>query len=435
MGFKPRARWPVELVVPVLLRRKLEDVDHVAARLGRAANLVRQDTLRHVCAVVDDDTLVALARALRARGIDARALVVPLAQRGFAPDAIALTDEHWISEVRTVRDLVELEQLAPWRDHLLGELRRLLGEQERNSVSLLTAAEVGIEFVTAEERAEIVEDLFQLYTRDAEAGWYDELDYPYGEIDPTLRLARVFIVAGQPERGLDALKERDGRYPAFLNFDELEAAAGLLCQLDGAKRDEWFWRLCEWARLADQDNYKDRRFEAAWLCLAHTRGLANVESELHQLVTHAPKPSPLCSVTQLPTLPASVRAAALATAVELVEALVPAATRSTPNAAVWQLLAGTSALANAAGELTDAQRQRLHPTAARWARWYVDKGSGALEQRQTAVAWAAGWRDEMSPVGDALLSEIQRGDHYWLRVRRWDRLCSDEDVARILAML
>jgi hypothetical protein len=158
-------------------------------RWGRAAPQVRNDTLRQVCAVVDDDTVVALAAALRARGVDARKLVLSLAQRGFAREAIELTDEPWIHEVRAVRDAIDIAQLAPWRDHILGELHRQLGEEERNSVSLLTTAEVGIELMAADDRAAIVEELFRMYSRDAEAGWYDELDYPYGEIDPTLRIA------------------------------------------------------------------------------------------------------------------------------------------------------------------------------------------------------------------------------------------------------
>jgi hypothetical protein len=161
-----------------------------------------------------------------------------------------------------------------------------------------------------------------------------------------------------------------------------------------------------------------------------------VGTELHQLVTDAEKPTPLGSITRTPTLSSPLRAAALAATVELVEALIPAATRSAPNAAIWELHAGVAALASGIGELTDEQRERLRVSAERWTRWYISKGSGALEQRQTAVGWAAGWPNEMRPVADELLRNIRRGDHYWLRVWRWDRLfSSDEEVARVLAML
>jgi hypothetical protein len=436
MGLKPRPlRGPVDIVAPVALRRGLAPVDVVALALGRAREPLRSDTLRHIAAVVDDATLVALAGALRRGEVPALPLVAELIARGFVDDAVALTDEPWFGDLRAARDRAPRERWQAWIPGGVARFRDMRARSDVDSVTLLTAAETVIDLLPPAERDAAVDDLFAQYQRDVEAGWYDELDYPYGEIDPTLRMARTFLFAGRSAAAVEALTERDGRYPALLNFDEVESARGIIGAMPSSLRSEWYWRLRDWAKRSDDDNYRDGRYECTWLVEGHDLYPDAVESRLPPLIAEATTPGLLRAITHRPALPAGLRARAAAKAVELVEALVPRAARAKPSAHGWQLRAGVGALADASALLTDAQRARLSPSAVRWARWFTGDGRNAtrLEVLQTAIDWARVCPDEMVPVADALLERIRRGDLYVLRRRRWDRLYSDERVRSIVA--
>ena len=418
---------------PTFLRNGLASPGEIAALL---AELTPSDALRVAWAfsALDDDLIVGLAKQLATRSLPLLPIATTLLERGLVEEALEFSPAVNAGQLAMALSHTAPAKLERWIEQCVEELRQLVNN-DAPTLTLLEVAEVAIPFVPAHEQRAIVGLIEPRFHRELANGEYNELMYAYGEIDPGLRMARVLVNVGQADKVLAILDEREKAYGAFFNFEEMAAARRLLELMEPSPREQIFWRFRDWAKGADANNYKDRRYEAQWLVYGLDWHRTLVHRALYQLVADAPGATPFFSIVHA-DLPAELHEHMCARLIELVEDVMPHATQPDQGRHVWELLSAVQVLARAAHGLSIDQRHQLADPARRWASWYVSSsGTNGLEQLQTAVGWASCWRSEIEPAVKLIFDTFQGGNHYLLRVADWEALFSPDRLARIIESL
>jgi hypothetical protein len=276
--------------------------------------------------------------------------------------------------------------------------------------------------------------------REGKRGLYDEIDSPYGAVDPTLDLARTLALGGEARRAEAQLRDRARRYAAFLNDEELVAVLETLRHFPLARRRAWWPRLRNWARKADRAMglQKSGYYEAALLARGPSPEIA--ERDLLALLAKGRLGSPaLRGVLRSPEISDRVRTrfrrALVATLERDARGLSdPKANPFEHSRRVRHVCCGAMTVAELSDELGARERAVVAKACRSWNRWLTGAvTTDWLDAAQTAVAFTSAWAPEIQPAV-ALVRERTPTNHL-VSVDGWERLYSRPQLARFLARL
>lgn len=96
-------------------------------------------------------------------------------------------------------------------------------------------------------------------------GFYDDLEYTHGQVDPMVELARCFVAAGRFDDGLRYLEQRDSTSPQMMHIEELRDLAEIWHVLPPNLQQTWWPRLRRWAADAPIAPEQVVSLETEWL--------------------------------------------------------------------------------------------------------------------------------------------------------------------------
>lgn len=256
-----------------------------------------------------------------------------------------------------------------------------------------------------------------------ESGRYEELDYPYGQVDPNVEITLCFLRASDPDKAEAYLQER-AKWPQMMHWEELLDLVRICELMPDGRRRRWWERFRAWARTGDARGSVPRAesLETEWLLRAATPWQSH-ESELLARIAHA-EASTVQMVLDVDGSRA-VRDAARSRAVDLFERHVRDLTegRDDHYQLIGAVRCAAEALDGVADELTDDERTRVAAAATRWAAWFAGYDVGDwLPHRYTAIALAGSWLPEIDVAAQRLRRQVEAGDDDLLTYQGAERL-------------
>ncbi len=130
------------------------------------------------------------------------------------------------------------------------QLELALADPDANPLSVLGAKHF-MARLDPSFRRELLAWLAPEVVAESAEGLYEDLDYPHGQVDPMIELARCFVGADMLDEALVQLEARDARSPRMLHLAELIDLAAISNALPLELRRTWWPRLRGWAKAAD----------------------------------------------------------------------------------------------------------------------------------------------------------------------------------------
>lgn len=285
------------------------------------------------------------------------------------------------------------------------------------------------------------------FDADVASGAYDELDYAYGTVDPTLELARVYAGRGRLDE-VDALLDgRARRLAAFLNDEEITEVSRLLAVVGGDARAAMHARFLTWARQTDPKAEHREIYVAHLLTRAPTPAGFDPTAELTRVIdaaTHAHAIGVIATADVAPPLRARAIARLIDNARRDVDTLVEVSRAGAVKdwgrhaTAVRQLGAATHALARLDPALRAPHQTALDAVTAAWAAWIVtqDISFDAWPHLTTAVGFAQLARAAIEPARGHVLAVTRRespGVPMLTECDGWPSLFDDAQLSEVIA--
>jgi hypothetical protein len=420
---------PVPLVAFAVARSLVSLDDVIASTDERALGPLGWGLARSL----DDAQLAAFLAVARARQ---RGPVYPLVEELLRRGrySAAFGNGTWLAMDLVDRAISSAPETGPWIAVATRELEALAARDETSTRTLLASAKVALRYLDAPARAAMSARLAEGFTQESERGDYAELDYPYGTIDPTLEMARTWASVGDRAGALAFVENREGRYAAFLNGEELVECARLTVLVPELES-----RFTRWADASTEQ--EDPLLYAMRWRLRHERArTAASEREVLALVARAEASEALAELSLDEQAPESWRLAARARLLAAVERHVTTLSTSAPassprrdwraNAfAIRQLRAALVGLVDPSVPLEPAQRATLAVAARAWATWFATEKTGDwLEHVYTASRFARLSREAIAPL-QTRFEELSRD--VLLGIDGWDAIFDDERAIEI----
>lgn len=180
----------------------------------------------------------------------------------------AVLEHEWVGSVVVEFMIAATEVELPERDAFFASatdrLAAALGDPDTNPLSIL-----GAKHFIGQLDPSFAEELLTWLVEEVEAeaaeGFYADLDYEHGQVDPMVELARCFVSVGRFDDGLRYLERRERDSPKMKHIEELHDLAAICNALPANLRDRWRPRLRGWAAAADSVSGGGVSLEAQWL--------------------------------------------------------------------------------------------------------------------------------------------------------------------------
>lgn len=396
--------------------------------------------------LLDDAALAGFADALRDAGKPLHAVRLEWLRRGDGARAwadgrfdAALFDEAMATLPAAAQ--------APWRAGARDALDGLLADDDATTRARLAVAKVAIGELDADARAAALTTLHAGYQADVEAGAYEELDLAYGDLDPTLELARAYLVAGDVAAAEAVLDDREARWSSYFNHEEQVDTIRATRAAPPAARAALHARFLRWAVATEPEAEWAGLYEARWWLEGPLPDGVAPDAPLAALIASATMAEAVAEIAISPRAPTAAQAAAAARLLELADGYVATLREVTAGGAVsdWgrhatairQLRAAATALA-APGVRARVDADRLTACARAWSAWLItqDVSGDSLPHIYTALAWAKLDRAAVAPAC-AHVAALPDGDAPMIvRYPGWDALLpADEAIAVARAAL
>lgn len=354
---------------------------------------------------LDDAQLVALLAVLRTIPTpgNARGPLYPaereLAARGRFADALGDGQDPSLHVFDEVWRRLGPSDLAAWTAAVATRLDALIDDPRADTRKLLDGTKVGLHLLPPSRRDAVLGRLAAAYEVEDARGDYNELDYPYGTIEPGLEMARTFVRAGQTPQALGYVERRDLRFAQVFNAEELEECARIVEAAPSEAAADLEARFTRWA-AASTDQEDPAIYLARWLARPGRAVDEAAQAELRRIIGAAKAGEALAELVGNAHAPGDLRDAARARLVTLVDAHVatlaaspsaaaPSRNRAEHAFAVRQLRAALIGLGSDGVALEPPQRAAVAAAARRWSAWFATEStSDWLEPTYTAIAFA-----------------------------------------------
>lgn len=226
---------PFEQALEVLRPEVAEAVQY-AVLLARLADAAQAEKL--VAALQEADEVAPAIQYGVGCELVARGLWQPVAAHGWIGTLIV--------EFMVVAKLAQLPDRADFFAKAAPRLQAALDDPDTNPLSIL-----GVKHFVDELDEDMVQEmldwLVQEVTAEKAEGFYDDLLYEHGQVDPMVELARCLVVAGRVDDGVEFLQARHAEAPHALNLPELHDLAVIHSRLSDSQREVWGERFAGWA--------------------------------------------------------------------------------------------------------------------------------------------------------------------------------------------
>jgi hypothetical protein len=267
------------------------------------------------------------------------------------------------------------------------------------------------------------------------AAWAtDPAEGAYGEIAPTIALARAHASVGRLDAAARILSDRERRHAVFFSHDELLDCARMLGEVPVAARSALHARFLRWARATEPTDELEGVYEATlWTTAALPEGESK-DAALRRLVEAARMSEALYVIARAPDLAASTRDAAAARLVDNVDAYLATLVEVTRDGRVsdWeryatsirQLRMAVTALSSAEDLRAPPRAESLRAAAETWSAWLVtrDFHGDWLPHVFTGIAWANIARGAIGPAIEYLAGLTFRGAPVVVGYEGWGAL-------------
>lgn len=424
-------------LVAVALRGGVIELSWLQARV----HAKRFDDAWGLAPLLDDAALAGFEDALKATGRGQPAVRRAWLARGAIARAwgdggfdAALFDDALAVAADTER--------GPWLAGARAALERVLADDDAETRARLAVAKVAIGELDGGARAAALAALHAGYQTDVTAGAYEELDLAYGDLDPTLELARAYLVAGDVDAAEALLADRDGRWPAYFNYEEqVDTIRGSRVAPRAARR-ALHARFLRWAEGTEPEAEWAGLYTARWWLEGPLPDGVSPDAPLATLIADATMAEAVAELATSPRAPAAVRASAAARLLDLaagyVETLHDVTARGTVSdpgrhaTSIRQLRAAATALA-APGVRDRVDAGRLAACARAWSTWLVaqDVSGDSLPHVYTAIAWAQLDREVVADACAHVAALRQDGLPLIVRYPGWDALLAPDEALAI----
>ena len=150
------------------------------------------------------------------------------------------------------------------------------------------------------------------YQADLDDGAYEELDLAYGDLDPTLELARAYLVAGEVTAAEALLADREARWPSYFNHEEQVDTIRATRAAPPAARAGLHARFLRWAVGTEPEAEWAGLYEARWWLEGPLPDAVTPDAPLAALIASATMAEAVAAIATSPRTPAAVRAPAAA---------------------------------------------------------------------------------------------------------------------------
>jgi hypothetical protein len=430
------------------LRRTLIPFSALLAELAGAQVFEAVPVAWALPPALDDEELVALLEVLRAiptpghtrgplhaaeRELWARGRIAEALGDGRDP-SLPLFDEAWRR--------LEPSDLAAWTAAVGARLEVLIDDPRTDTLELLAGAKVALQLLPALRREAVLARLSAAYEAEDARGDYDELDYPYGTIDPALEMARTFARAGRTTEALGYVGRREERFAQLFNAEELEECARLVEAVPDEVADDLEDRFTRWAR-ASTDQEDPAVYLSRWLTRSGRSVDGAARAELLRIIDEARAGEALSELVDNERAPGDLRDAAQARLVALVEAHVgtlaairPASSPARDWAghafAVRQLGAALVGLGSRRVVLDPADRAVIAAAARRWSAWFATEStSDWLDPAHTAIGFARLVPGSVSEAARRFDDMVRAGQPFIVKYEGFEALLGEERAVEI----
>ncbi|MFE4924754.1 hypothetical protein [Streptomyces sp. NPDC056661] len=317
---------------------------------------------------------------------------------------------------------------------VIAEGVRLLGEVGDDVAQLgsfllaLAGAKTLARHLPAKQLKALVATLQERHRAGLKAGEFDELDYPYGTIDPTLELARCLAAAGDESAAEAALDVRAGYQLGYMNIEEVNEACAIVSAWDRGRQKAAWQRFTTWAAEEEDRPYGFAQCRAVWFVATCAYPFGHLShAALGDLIPELGAEA-LGRVTAEPTVPEALRKAALDRLVFLIATMSFNDCYSFGNA--------VHGLASAANLLSVAQREKVIAQARAWVAWLMTVGKGDTSPiMTTAFSWARVDPIVLAPARQHLINLADQGQDGIFGYDGWEQLFNADEVAAKLKEL
>lgn len=425
-------------VLAVALRTGVINLDALRARVK--AKLF--DDAWSLAPLLDDAALVAFADALAAAGKRLHAVRREWLRRGAVAHAwgdgsfdAALFDD-------ALATLPAAEQ-APWRAGARDALARLLADEDAETRARLAVAKLAIGELAADDRAAALATLHAGYRADVEADAYAELDLAYGDLDPTIELARTCLVAGDVAAAEALLDDREARWPSYFNHEEQVDTIRATRAAPPAARAALHARFLRWATATEPEGECAGLYAARWWLEGPLPDGVDAAAPLAALIADATMAEAVAEIATSPSAPTAVRDLAAARLLALATGYVATLREVTAGGevsdwgrhatAIRQLRAAATALAAPGVRSRLADPAALAACASAWSAWLItqDVSGDSLPHVYTAIAWAKVDRDAVAPAC-AHVAALRHDDQPMIiSYPGWETLVPPDEVSAV----
>jgi len=236
---------------------------------------------------------------------------------------------------------------------------------------------------------------------DSDRGYYDQLDYPYGQVLPIVELALCYAKVGRTVDAARWLHKRAGLAVGLLNAEELSDLAEINACWSDEQRANWWPVMREWARRASASEGESP--ELGWLIRACPPN--DVSAEIDRLVADGPGPEALTDLLRGVGgrwVTPEHRAHARLRMIEWLRVAVDGASAVDTTRHRWirAVRCAAEALNTSFDELTPRQRAQVAKLAGVWARWFagLETQHDWSPHVSTTLAFVGRYPDEVAPA-------------------------------------
>jgi hypothetical protein len=391
---------------------------------------------------LDDRELAELHRTLRASRGPTGAVVAAWIDRGRLATAREEPSELAPYLLEKALGVASGAERSAWVQLAADRLRAALADGERTTRDRLAIAKLAIGALDPAEQRAALAALREGYEADLASGAYEELDLAYGDVDPTLELARACAAAGDHAASAALLDAREGRHAAFFNHEEVLEAIAMAAAAPPDRLAAVAERFGRWARATDAGGESAGIAEVHWLVGLPAGAPVDVDAELSRLVASATMATACGTLLGAERAPGGARVAAAEKLVALASGYVDALVEVTRTGAVtdWarhatsvrQLRDAAFGLANGRELVPSAGLEALREVGARWALWLVgqDISFDALPYVSTAISFARLVPDA-TRAASAHAAALRAKGHALVDHDGWEHLYAPEDALAV----
>ncbi len=188
--------------------------------------------------------------------VHASAEAAPAVQYGVGTELVVrgnwrpVVARTWIGslivEFMVAAALVDTPDRDDFHSAAAPQLRAVLDDPDTNPLSVLGAKHFIASLDDGLQR-EVLEWLVLEVPAEKAEGFYDDLLYEHGQVDPMVELARCLVTAGRIDEGLEYLEARHAEAPQMKNLPELLDVLVIHHALPPGHQEPWGARFARWA--------------------------------------------------------------------------------------------------------------------------------------------------------------------------------------------